>query len=358
MAQGLTQITIQFSSDDSASVRAQALNRLAQQIGALASAVNSALAQAQSGGSGTKFADPTALVGLSPVDGSATTALRSDSAPALAQDIQPVWTSPHIFDTDNIKEALFPQISLENNYPATASVNQWSPLLQWTGQGWQGTKSAGASFVAGVRPGAPGTVTWVLSVQIGTAGYTDVFAVDQDGIITDATWEGETVETAYGGTGHTSYDAGDILIGNAEGGLDVVPLHGEQIQGNQIVGPPVMFWDDGEDGEPGLPGVKGDTGPQGEPGSGSGGGGIIFALGEDGEDGLQATPGPPGATGPTGATGATGPSGSPGIAGPALFFLAEDGNEGDMGPPGAQGPAGSGGGGGGGYPAQLGYGGI
>lgn len=42
-------------------------------------------------------ANPTASVGLSIVNGSATTYMRSDAAPALDQSITPTWTGAHIF---------------------------------------------------------------------------------------------------------------------------------------------------------------------------------------------------------------------------------------------------------------------
>lgn len=42
-------------------------------------------------------ANPTASVGLSTVNGSATTYMRSDAAPALDQSITPTWTGAHIF---------------------------------------------------------------------------------------------------------------------------------------------------------------------------------------------------------------------------------------------------------------------
>jgi hypothetical protein len=45
----------------------------------------------------TSFANPTASVGLVAVNGSATTAMRSDAAPALSQAIAPTWTGAHIF---------------------------------------------------------------------------------------------------------------------------------------------------------------------------------------------------------------------------------------------------------------------
>lgn len=45
------------------------------------------------------FANPTATIGLTAVNGSATTAMRSDAAPALSQSISPTWTGTHTFTT-------------------------------------------------------------------------------------------------------------------------------------------------------------------------------------------------------------------------------------------------------------------
>jgi hypothetical protein len=42
-------------------------------------------------------ANPTGLAGLTPVNGSANTYMRSDGAPAINQGIAPTWTSPHTF---------------------------------------------------------------------------------------------------------------------------------------------------------------------------------------------------------------------------------------------------------------------
>jgi hypothetical protein len=49
------------------------------------------------GTSATMFANPTAQVGTSAVNGSATSAMRSDAAPALSQAIVPTWTGLHDF---------------------------------------------------------------------------------------------------------------------------------------------------------------------------------------------------------------------------------------------------------------------
>lgn len=46
---------------------------------------------------GATFANPSASLGLTAVNGSATTAMRSDGAPALSQAIAPTWTGSHIF---------------------------------------------------------------------------------------------------------------------------------------------------------------------------------------------------------------------------------------------------------------------
>lgn len=46
----------------------------------------------------TGFANPTASLGLTAVNGVATTAMRSDAAPALSQSIAPTWTAQHIFN--------------------------------------------------------------------------------------------------------------------------------------------------------------------------------------------------------------------------------------------------------------------
>jgi hypothetical protein len=43
--------------------------------------------------------NPTALVGLTAINGSASTCMRSDGAPALDQNIAPTWTNTHIFGT-------------------------------------------------------------------------------------------------------------------------------------------------------------------------------------------------------------------------------------------------------------------
>lgn len=58
------------------------------------------------GGGSTSFADPTASVGLTAVNGSASTAMRSDAAPALDVTISPTWSGNHTFDNDMVVHGL------------------------------------------------------------------------------------------------------------------------------------------------------------------------------------------------------------------------------------------------------------
>ena len=55
------------------------------------------IAAADLPGSFSGLANPTATIGLTAVNGSATTAMRSDAAPALSQAIVPTWTGIHTF---------------------------------------------------------------------------------------------------------------------------------------------------------------------------------------------------------------------------------------------------------------------
>lgn len=59
---------------------------------------NDAGTETEIGGGTTSFANPTASIGLSAVNGSASTAMRSDAAPALSQSITPTWTGLHTFN--------------------------------------------------------------------------------------------------------------------------------------------------------------------------------------------------------------------------------------------------------------------
>jgi hypothetical protein len=78
----------------------------------------------------TAFANPTASIGLAAVNGVATTAMRSDAAPALSQAIVPTWTAQHIFSLNGATNAAIlassarPQIDW-NETDAAANNRRW-----------------------------------------------------------------------------------------------------------------------------------------------------------------------------------------------------------------------------------------
>lgn len=86
----------------------------------------------------TGFANPTALLGLVAVNGVATTAMRSDAAPALDQGIAPTWTSQHIFSLSGATNSAIlvssPQPQADwNETDAAANNRRW----RWGVQGEQ-----------------------------------------------------------------------------------------------------------------------------------------------------------------------------------------------------------------------------
>lgn len=83
---------------------------------------------------GSLFANPTASVGLSAVNGSATTAMRSDAAPALSQTISPTWTGNHTYNpTTGNAIAINPATPTANNVNRSIVSTQTGPPSFATG---------------------------------------------------------------------------------------------------------------------------------------------------------------------------------------------------------------------------------
>lgn len=91
------------------------------------------------GGTG---ANPTQSVGLSIVNGIATTFMRSDGAPAIDQSIAPTWTGLHTFNKQSIGVTSTDGILLSNTTASTNVLEQWAPALHFAGTYWTGSASA------------------------------------------------------------------------------------------------------------------------------------------------------------------------------------------------------------------------
>jgi hypothetical protein len=137
-------------------------------------------------------ANPSAVVGTSAVNGSASTFMTSDSAPALSVAITPTWTGVHTWSP-----TMSANTSTDGQVLATAgtasSGNQYySPRTRWRGQGWKTTATAASQpvdFIAEVQP-VQGTTNpsgnWVLSSQVNGGGYSQALSLDNSGDLTIA----------------------------------------------------------------------------------------------------------------------------------------------------------------------------
>jgi len=116
---------------------------------------------ATAAGGVTGLANPTATIGLAAVNGSATTALRSDGAPALSQAIVPTWTGIH---TWSLAE---PRLLL-NETDVGADLKLWDFDVNasvLTGRTRTDADGAGKNWLAVTR----GTTTAISDISVGNA---------------------------------------------------------------------------------------------------------------------------------------------------------------------------------------------
>lgn len=132
----------------------------------------------------SKVANPTALVGLAAVNGVATTAMRSDGAPALDQGIAPTWTAQHIFSLAG--SVAVPTLLMSSTQPvfemretdAAANNQRWDIIL------------VSEQLRFRVKVDSPGVVTdWMTVDRTGTT-------VDSIALTSTAlTWNGSPILT-------------------------------------------------------------------------------------------------------------------------------------------------------------------
>lgn len=136
------------------------------------------------------FANPTGTIGLTAVNGSAVTGLRSDGAPALSQAIVPTWTGIHAFNggtsgvdapftvdstflvtnlnadlLDGITSASFAQLANSNTFTgATQEIENAAPIFQVdetdaasNERNWLYRSSAGILAISTATDAAPTT---------------------------------------------------------------------------------------------------------------------------------------------------------------------------------------------------------
>lgn len=158
-------------------------------------------------------ANPSATVGLTATNGSATTFMRSDGAPALSQSISPSWTGNHTFSLN--ASASSPNINLSNTRPnivwnetdATTDNKWWSTFVQGEAlafTAYNDAVSGGATWLQVDRTG-----TTIDSIALSATNVTvNGTNVRDAGILTSG-----TLPVARGGTGvTTSTGTGNVVL--------------------------------------------------------------------------------------------------------------------------------------------------
>lgn len=163
-------------------------------------------------------ANPTATLGLTAVNGSASTYMRSDAAPALSQAITPTWTGLHTFNpTFNASGGVANGVIVNPILTATANADKLRGLFINPSFSTGGNVNVGFITLK-LRVGTGATGMQLISGE-NSAG-TEVFGVDSSGAIkignTLNTISGSTTNGVYISNQFTaSYNAIQSLIVNA-----------------------------------------------------------------------------------------------------------------------------------------------
>lgn len=117
--------------------------------------------------SGSSGANPTASVGLSAVNGTSTSFMRSDAAPPISQSIAPTWTASHTFTSSGNAVVVKNDTGVFNvRNSANTNVAQWGTVEGWTGAGVDVTDTA-MGAIGSLNFYALGHTTVAISVSNG-----------------------------------------------------------------------------------------------------------------------------------------------------------------------------------------------
>lgn len=140
--------------------------------------------------SGGTYANPTASIGLTAVNGTATTAMRSDAAPALSQTIVPTWTGIHTFSPTIAANTSGDGVVLSNPTAATAGNQSYSPRIKQVGRIWSGSASQTAVVTTEVQNSSSGANDLLYLTKYSVAGGTEynlVAITGRTATVSDAT---------------------------------------------------------------------------------------------------------------------------------------------------------------------------
>jgi hypothetical protein len=186
-------------------------------------------------------ANPSATIGLSANNGSASTFMRSDASPALGVAIAPTWTGLHTHTPSQAANTEADAVYLLDGTAATSGNQQYSPAIHFQGQGWKTTSTAASqsvdfrSYVVPTQGAAHPTGHLLIESQVNGAGYGASFSFSTAGGFSTSTNEvasgiidattGFTINNASATSGHYLRGNGTAYVDNTIQAGDVPTLN-------------------------------------------------------------------------------------------------------------------------------------
>jgi hypothetical protein len=172
---------------------------------------------------GAEVADPTSMVGLTAVNGIATTAMRSDAAPPLNQSITPNWLAAHIFAVNAVANT--PALKFTGTpFLGDATTSKPLLLLEPTGTTSTGWSTAGTLLGVNAASGFAGNLidaqlNGVSKLKVTSAG---VFAPDGTAGLPSFAFASNTTSGLY--------SPGGGLVGLVTGGSELISFYTPSIR--------------------------------------------------------------------------------------------------------------------------------
>src|SRR6201996_2597554 len=124
--------------------------------------------------------NPTTSIGLTAINGSATTFMRSDAAPALNQAITPTWSAIHTWQDASASGTFNPLVQLINLTTSTGSTDLFSPSLMFRSNLYNASTNKTLDFFITAEANSSSTVGQLLiSTSLAGALPTTLLSIDR-----------------------------------------------------------------------------------------------------------------------------------------------------------------------------------